>query len=438
MKIKVPLILLFVTLLASCAPKAGVPSPVPLQPTFSSTPLPSASPEATITATLESSGAPTTFPTVDFTASSPATCRLAPIVPAIDTLAEYDVPAPGPKDHSFGATAPKVTILSYCNYQKPVCKSLQINLAELQQQYPDFVLVVSRQYPQPDVDDKSLIAAYAVEAAGLENRFWQMNEVLYSQQSEWSGLTLQEFREWLVTQAETMEITREQWEANMMNESVRSRVTQVVEDAAGLQTTGTPMLFFNNTMVKTAVDIDSLKVLIDYFLLPEKAYTNCPVIKIDTEKTYTATFTTEKGDIVFELFDDTAPLSVNSFVTLARDGWYNGSTFFRVIPGFVAQGGDPSNSGLGSPGFGISSEVDPALRFDAPGLLALNRNTDGLSGSQFFITYTALPELDGQFTIIGRVIEGQSVLNSLRPRNPESDEILLPADVLITVVIKEE
>jgi peptidylprolyl isomerase len=77
------------------------------------------------------------------------------------------------------------------------------------------------------------------------------------------------------------------------------------------------------------------------------------------------------------------------------------------------------------------------LRFDTPGLLALNRNTDGLSGSQFFITYTELPELDGQFTIIGRVIEGMSVVNSLRPRNPETDEILLAADVLITVTISE-
>jgi cyclophilin family peptidyl-prolyl cis-trans isomerase len=234
-----------------------------------------------------------------------------------------------------------------------------------------------------------------------------------------------------------LDINRTRWEANMADVNMRARVARVIEEAAGLQLSGTPVLFFNNIMVKTSIDPDSLKVLIEYFLLPEKAYSDCPEMAIDTAKSYTATFKTEKGEIVFELFDDIAPLSVNNFVKLARDGWYNGTSFFRVIPGFVAQGGDPSNSGLGSPGYGISSEVDPALRFDTPGLLAFNRNTDGLSGSQFFITYTPLPELDGQFTIIGRVVEGMSVINSLRPRNPETDEILLAADVLIAVTIAE-
>ena len=436
-KNKVAVILLFAMLLAACTPVGSVPSPAPLQPTFTAAPQASPSPTATNATTPDTSGTPTAFPTIAFTASSPATCQLSPVVPLIDTLAEYDIPVTSETDRAYGATSPKVTILSYCNYQKPVCKSLVLNLAELQQQYKEEVRVVLRQYPQPDVDDKSMLAAYAAEAAGLENRYWQMNNVLYSQQSDWLSLPPDEFEEWLVEQADKLDITRALWEANMANETVRERVAQTIEEASGLQLSGTPVVFFNNIMVKTGIDPDSLKVLTDYFLLPGKAYTDCPEIEIDTAKSYTATFSTEKGDIVFELFDDAAPLSVNSFVTLAHDGWYNGSAFFRVIPGFVAQGGDPSNSGLGSPGYGISSEVDPALRFDTPGLLALNRNTDGLSGSQFFITYTELPELDGQFTIIGRVIEGMSVVNSLRPRNPETDEILLPSDILISVTIEE-
>jgi cyclophilin family peptidyl-prolyl cis-trans isomerase len=82
--------------------------------------------------------------------------------------------------------------------------------------------------------------------------------------------------------------------------------------------------------------------------------------------------------------------------------------------------------------------VDPAYRFDAPGLLALSHDSAGWSGSQFFITYAALPEMDGQFTIIGRIRSGMEVLNSFRPRNPETDEILLPAEALISVTIKEE
>lgn len=438
MKTKVTiLILLFALLLSACAPRAELPTPAPLQPTFTITPLQSPSPSPANTSTPEAAGTPTAFPTIAFTVSAPAVCQLSPVVPAMDTLAEYNVPASSETDHAYGTSTPKVTILSYCSFQKPACKSLVLTLAELQQEYKDELRIVLRQYPQPEVDDKSLLAAYAVEAAGLEDRYWQMNNVLYSQQSDWLGLTPAEFQDWLVEQAGKLDINRARWEANMTSEVVRSRISQTIEEAAGLQLSGTPVLFFNNIMVKTGIDPDSLKVLVDYFMLPEKAYAECPPMEIDTNKSYTATFKTEKGDIIFELFDDTAPLSVNSFVRLARDGWYDGSTFFRVIPGFVVQGGDPSNSGLGTPGYGISSEVDPALRFDTPGLLAFNRNTDGFSGSQFFITYTELPEFDGQFTIIGRVIEGMSVVNSLRPRNPETDEILLPADVLITVTITE-
>jgi cyclophilin family peptidyl-prolyl cis-trans isomerase/protein-disulfide isomerase len=436
-KNKVAFILLLALLLSSCAPLADVPTPAELQPTFTLAPRIAGSATPAFTATPVNSGAPTAFPTIAFTASAPAACQLSPVVPALDTLAEYNVPDSSDTDHAYGSTSPKVTIISYCSYQRSACKNLVLALADLQQVYKEELRVVLRQYPQPELDDKSLLAAYAVEAAGMENRYWQMNNVLYSQQSDWLGLSPVEFQSWLVEQAGKLDINRTRWEANMADVNMRARVARVIDDAAGLQLAGTPVLFFNNIMVKTSIDPDSLKVLIDYFLLPEKAYTDCPVMEIDTAKNYTATFKTEKGEIVFELFDDIAPLSVNSFVKLARDGWYDGSSFFRVIPGFVAQGGDPSNSGLGSPGYGISSEVDPMLRFDTPGLLALNRNTDGLSGSQFFITYTELPELDGQFTIIGRVIEGMSVVNSLRPRNPETDEILLAADVLITVTISE-
>jgi cyclophilin family peptidyl-prolyl cis-trans isomerase/protein-disulfide isomerase len=436
-KNKVVFILLFALLLSSCAPLADVPTPAALQPTYTVPSQTEGSATPAITATPETAGTPTAIPTIAFTASAPAACQLSPVVPNIDTLAEFNVPASSETDRAYGTSTPKVTIISYCSYQRSACKNLVLALADLQQKYKDELRVVLRQYPQPELEDKSLLAAYAVEAAGMENRYWQMNNVLYSQQSDWLDLTPAEFQSWLVEQAGKLDINRTRWEANMADVNMRARVARVIEEAAGLQLSGTPVLFFNNIMVKTSIDPDSLKVLIEYFLLPEKAYSDCPEMAIDTAKSYTATFKTEKGEIVFELFDDIAPLSVNSFVKLARDGWYNGTSFFRVIPGFVAQGGDPSNSGLGSPGYGISSEVDPALRFDTPGLLAFNRNTDGLSGSQFFITYTPLPELDGQFTIIGRVVEGMSVINSLRPRNPETDEILLAADVLIAVTIAE-
>lgn len=433
-------ILVVVFLVASCAPAGNIPSPGALQPTstLTSVAMLTDTPESMDTPIASATPSVTVIPTVEFTSSPPAVCRVEPIIPDMDTLAENNVPSASETDRAYGTSTPKVTILSYCSYQRTACRSLINNLAELQQMYADEVCIVLRQYPQPEVDDKSLLAAYAAEAAGLENRFWEMNTLLYSQQADWVDLTPDKFKTWLADQSSSLNIEPAQLEVDMANEEVTSRVDRMIEEAAPLLITDTPVLFFNNILVKTSVNLESLAVLVDYFMLPEKAYSACPPTTIDIDKEYFATFATEKGVIVFELFADIAPVAVNSFVFLANEGWYDDSTFFRVIPGFVAQGGDPSNSGLGAPGYAISREVDPSLRFDKAGLLALSHNSEGLSGSQFFVTYTELPELDGEFTIIGQVVEGMDVLNSLRPRNPEVDDILLPADVLISVTIEEK
>jgi cyclophilin family peptidyl-prolyl cis-trans isomerase len=157
---------------------------------------------------------------------------------------------------------------------------------------------------------------------------------------------------------------------------------------------------------------------------------------VDPTKTYTATLHTEKGDIVMELYPDKAPWAVNSFVFLAQNGWYDGIAFYRVIAGFVAQTGDPSNSGLGSPGYSFTDELDPSLHFDKPGVVAMNNTGADSNGSQFFITYTTVPSLDGKYTIFGQVISGMEVLNMMRPRDPSTDSILLPPDPITSITIE--
>ena len=428
------LILLF--LFTSCAPgRATAP-----QDAGSIVPTATFSP-ATATAEPTATPSPTTVsaaaPTVEFTSSPPATCSIEPLIPEVDP-AKNNLPPVEESDWVFGAPEPAVTIVSYCNYQRTACNSLNASLLELQQQYPESLGIVLRQYPQPELYDKSLLAAYAAEAAGVENDFWEMNDLLYSRQSEWLGRSAEDFKNWLLEKSPAYNIDPVQLLANMESAQVAERVNRVVNDAAALSISNTPVLFFNDLMVKTRVTSSSLAALVDFFLLPESAFTACPPMTIDPEKEYLATFETEKGNIVFELFPGVAPVAVNSFVFLAQEGWYDDTTFFRVIPGFIVQGGDPSESGLGGPGYIFSNEVDPALRFDAPGILAMTHTSGDMNGSQFFITYTALPELDGQFTIIGRVVDGMNVLNSLRPRNPETDEILLPADRLIAVTIEEK
>lgn len=161
-------------------------------------------------------------------------------------------------------------------------------------------------------------------------------------------------------------------------------------------------------------------------------YAEYPEMVVDTAKEYEAILKTEKGDIRLRLFADQAPLAVNNFVFLARQGFYDGLTFHRVIEDFMAQGGDPTGQGFGGPGYQFADETDNELRFDRPGLLAMANSGPDTNGSQFFITYVPTPHLDGLHTIFGELIEGEEVLNSLSRVQPGDD-----GDVIVRIDIVE-
>ena len=156
---------------------------------------------------------------------------------------------------------------------------------------------------------------------------------------------------------------------------------------------------------------------------------------LDTSKTYTATFKTEKGDVVVELYADRAPRTVENFVNLARAGFYDGTTFHRVINGFMAQGGDPTGTGTGGPGYQFADEFHPSLRHDGAGVLSMANAGAGTNGSQFFITYGPTPHLDDRHSVFGKVVSGMDVVRSLRERDPQRDP--QPGDRIETIEISE-
>jgi cyclophilin family peptidyl-prolyl cis-trans isomerase len=169
-----------------------------------------------------------------------------------------------------------------------------------------------------------------------------------------------------------------------------------------------------------------------------KQYDAPPEMKIDPNKKYTATFKTPHGDIVIELFAKQAPATVNNFVFLARDGFYDGTTFHRVINGFMAQGGDPTGSGRGGPGYRFNDEKSAlGLKHDGPGVLSMANAGPNTNGSQFFITHGATPHLDGKHAVFGKVKDQASlaVLMKIRARDPMSDP--KPGDTLTAVEITE-
>jgi cyclophilin family peptidyl-prolyl cis-trans isomerase len=164
-------------------------------------------------------------------------------------------------------------------------------------------------------------------------------------------------------------------------------------------------------------------------------YDAYPPQVIDPAKEYEAVIRTERGDMRLRLFADAAPLAVNNFVFLATQGFYDNTTFHRVIEDFMAQAGDPTGTGGGGPGYRFEDETDNNLVFDRPGLLAMANAGADTNGSQFFVTYGPTPWLDGRHTIFGELIEGEEVLNQIRLREPGIDPI--PGDLVQRIDIVE-
>ena len=160
-----------------------------------------------------------------------------------------------------------------------------------------------------------------------------------------------------------------------------------------------------------------------------------PSMEIDVKKSYSAILKTDKGDITIKLFADQTPITVNNFVFLARQGFYDGTVFHRVISNFMAQGGDPTGTGMGGPGYRFADEFSPSLRHDKVGVLSMANAGPNTNGSQFFITHVPTPWLDNKHSVFGQVTDGIKVLMSIPPRDPSNKNA--PAVKLISVTIIE-
>ena len=205
----------------------------------------------------------------------------------------------------------------------------------------------------------------------------------------------------------------------------------------------------NLTVIFTAVIVIAMAIIIGLLTFLQKPsmqaattngakqYNSAPSMQIDTNKEYTATFKMAKGgEFVVQLYPDKAPITVNNFVFLAREGFYNGNTFHRVLDGFMAQGGDPTGTGMGGPGYKFVNE-DSDLTFDKPGVVAMANAGRDTNGSQFFITFVSRPQLNGGYTIFGQVISGMDVVNQITRRDPQQSPNFT-GDVIESITINEK
>ena len=312
-------------------------------------------------------------------------------------------------------------------------------LVQLQQEFPQDVRIVTRHFPL-NSHPLSLLATQASEAASLQGKFWEMNDYLFTNQATWSPLPADQFETWLKTTAATaLNLDVAKFSADLISDAMVQEALN--SQAEGNQTgvTYTPFILIDGKIWQGPRDLTNLEAVVTLTLMEKRMFTACPPMTIDPKKQYFATIKTEKGDIVIQLYPDKAPITVNSFVFLAKNGWFDGDIFHRVIPDFMAQTGDPSGTGYGAPGYAFKDEIDPNLKFDKPGVVGMANAGPGSNGSQFFIAYTTLPNLDGNYTIFGQVIQGMDVVNNLTPRDPSQTTTPLPAgDKIISVTIEEK
>ncbi len=147
--------------------------------------------------------------------------------------------------------------------------------------------------------------------------------------------------------------------------------------------------------------------------MSEQQWDSVPEMQIETDRTYHCVISTDKGDIELELMPEYAPATVNNFIFLAREGFYDGTSFHRVIQDFMIQGGDPTGTGRGGPGYRFADEFDGNPLTHERGVISMANAGPGTNGSQFFITHGPQPHLDGRHTVFGKVIAGQDVVDSV-------------------------
>ncbi|HLO34299.1 MAG TPA: peptidylprolyl isomerase [Anaerolineales bacterium] len=364
------------------------------------------------------------------------TAILAPATPGPDTPSLFSPESAD--DHVRGAEQPVVTIMEYSDYQDIRSGLFARVVDQLLEAHPNEVRVVSRIFPLMKVNDKAALAAQAAEAASEQGKFWEMHHLLYTQQANWINLPVEDFEQWISAQASDLGLNVEQFRVDLKRADIVSKVQQAWEGGQKIGLPGTPLILINGQIYGGPRNYDSLNDIIQLIALGKRQYTVCPPVTVQRNKQYTATLHTEKGDIAIQLFANKAPLTVNSFLFLARHGWYDHITFHRVIPDLFAQTGDPSGTGKGHPGYYINTEIDPTLTFDRPGLVAMVNSGPDTSGSQFFITYAATTQYNGQYTIFGRVLSGMDVLKHLTPRDAQPGTDTPPGDKLLSITIEEK
>ncbi|MCA9942722.1 MAG: peptidylprolyl isomerase, partial [Anaerolineales bacterium] len=247
-------------------------------------------------------------------------------------------------------------------------------LERLVDAYPEQVQLVYRHFPLNSIHANAQKSAEAAEAAGAQGAFWEYHDALFARQQEWSSLDADAAHDYFVALADELGLDGEALGDDLNNDTFADYVTAVEAESIAIGLGGTPSVIVDGFLIPNVpfeFEVwdnyvqQRVAIIEAEAILADIQYDAPPPMTIDAEASYTATILLENGEeIVIELLPKSAPETVNNFVFLAEEGWFDGIMFHRVIPGFMAQTGDPTGLGIGGPGYTINDEFDPELSHD--------------------------------------------------------------------------
>ena len=430
-----PILIVFALLLSACgnAKTATTASTAPTVPTAAANAT--TAPGATVPA-------PTATPYAD----SQTVCKPYNFIDEIFPTSLVPIPDVTSADRVKGPANAPVTFIVYTDLQCPYCAEADPIFNAVLKAFPNDVRLVFRHWPLASIHANALQAARAADAAGKQgqDKFFAMTELLFTNQSVWSSKSAADFTTWLNGKSASLGLDAAKFAVDWNDPAIAQKVNAdlAASDKLGEELSqayqtgfGTPTLIINGSPYMEQRNVELLSLVVNLIKNKNTAVQQCPASIIDPKKDYFATFTTTKGDIVIDLLEKVAPVSVNSFISLAQKGWFKDNAFF-VVRNELVMTGDKTNTGYGGPGYAFKDEIDPAYTFDKEGVVGMYNFGPGTNGSQFFILKAPLAALNGQYTIFGVVTQGMDVLKAMALH--ETTQSLDSADKILSVTITEK
>lgn len=331
------------------------------------------------------------------------------------------------EDYVLGPADAPVTFMVYSEPQCPYCMQFDPLVDQMHELYPEDLRFVFRLRPfSESFHDKSILTSQAMVAAGLQGKFDEFRRFIFERQTKdpnnpnvanlpdtefWAQLPPAEFNGWLSSRVSDLGIDSDQLLEDMSSDEVIQKVKDAMAIADSIDIRGTPTLFVNGySWPENSRGVPIFSAYIELLKNKVDGSLTCPAATIDTAKNYSATIETSQGDITIELFDDTAPLAVNSFISLVESGWYAGLPILPSEEAVIT--GDPTGTGYGSPGYAIIDEPSESYSLENTGMVAMFAPEPNRNGSAFFINKAPITGQDTR-TIFGQVTEGMDVVTAL-------------------------